>query len=391
MKCEITRDLLPLYADGLCSEETNAQVQAHLRECPECREKLANYQASIGEESTESQSDAVIAPMKKVRRKMRRNKWLSIVLGIVLTILVGSVGVLTIGEMRGDILSFSTIADVIRLNHITDELTKGNTQELLDAMAFRWEDVYAAEKLANMEDLTEYKAHLKKQMDAAYAHYFEGRNITVEFSEVYSTEEFVEAGKMPTAIKGSTVYSYAFHDGDEWILTMEFTCVDGYYFISEYGGENYNDDVYSFTETALPPDEVVMELFRYKTKQRYEAFAATGEIPESTPLKMCFKYSSDVNADADALHDRMTALYEEGWALKGYMYSLDSFDTEKGRWLSKVWFTFENPETGERCIMERRFLYYGSAFYITEDEPAVIIGKTGDIPATIEEMILQVF
>ena len=36
--CEMIRDLLPLYAERLTSPETEAEIQAHLAECPACRE-----------------------------------------------------------------------------------------------------------------------------------------------------------------------------------------------------------------------------------------------------------------------------------------------------------------------------------------------------------------
>ena len=35
--CEVIRDLLPLYQDGACSEESRGLVEAHLKECEDCR------------------------------------------------------------------------------------------------------------------------------------------------------------------------------------------------------------------------------------------------------------------------------------------------------------------------------------------------------------------
>ncbi len=37
MKCDIVRDLLPLYIDRVCSEETEKEVEAHLDCCETCR------------------------------------------------------------------------------------------------------------------------------------------------------------------------------------------------------------------------------------------------------------------------------------------------------------------------------------------------------------------
>ena len=37
MKCEIIRDLLPLYIDGLTSIESNQEIEKHLKNCEECQ------------------------------------------------------------------------------------------------------------------------------------------------------------------------------------------------------------------------------------------------------------------------------------------------------------------------------------------------------------------
>lgn len=36
MNCKIIQDLLPLYADGIASVETNEAVREHIAECEEC-------------------------------------------------------------------------------------------------------------------------------------------------------------------------------------------------------------------------------------------------------------------------------------------------------------------------------------------------------------------
>ena len=38
MKCEIIRDLLPSYVDGLTSGESDRAIEEHLRDCGDCRE-----------------------------------------------------------------------------------------------------------------------------------------------------------------------------------------------------------------------------------------------------------------------------------------------------------------------------------------------------------------
>ncbi|WDV46856.1 zf-HC2 domain-containing protein [Clostridiaceae bacterium M8S5] len=38
MECNVILDLLPLYEEGLCREETNEIIDKHLQECEYCRE-----------------------------------------------------------------------------------------------------------------------------------------------------------------------------------------------------------------------------------------------------------------------------------------------------------------------------------------------------------------
>ena len=40
MKCEIIRDLIPLYLDKVCSEDSRKLVEEHLAECSECRKYI---------------------------------------------------------------------------------------------------------------------------------------------------------------------------------------------------------------------------------------------------------------------------------------------------------------------------------------------------------------
>ena len=40
--CEVIKDLLPLYVDGVLSEDSRKLVEEHLQSCKECREYYDN-------------------------------------------------------------------------------------------------------------------------------------------------------------------------------------------------------------------------------------------------------------------------------------------------------------------------------------------------------------
>ena len=47
VSCDIVRDLLPLYHDGVCSEDSRALVDAHITSCEACRRELAGMDAAL--------------------------------------------------------------------------------------------------------------------------------------------------------------------------------------------------------------------------------------------------------------------------------------------------------------------------------------------------------
>lgn len=74
--CAIINDLLPLYADGVCSEESRQAVMEHLKDCACCRkeyEKMEQYAAqTTNHYPSEVKSTAFIGTdsLVKVRREL---------------------------------------------------------------------------------------------------------------------------------------------------------------------------------------------------------------------------------------------------------------------------------------------------------------------------------
>lgn len=68
--CEVIRDLLPLYADDVCSTASKNIIEEHLRECPECSamlEKLRNHE--IEEDLTEEKEQVISRQAKQFKRR----------------------------------------------------------------------------------------------------------------------------------------------------------------------------------------------------------------------------------------------------------------------------------------------------------------------------------
>lgn len=69
--CDMIRDLLPLYADSVCSETSRAAVEEHLLACPDCRAQLDSLRQSELENDLLIERDRILSDAK--RRFRRRS------------------------------------------------------------------------------------------------------------------------------------------------------------------------------------------------------------------------------------------------------------------------------------------------------------------------------
>lgn len=69
MKCEIVKDLLPSYIDGLTSAESNSEIVEHLETCQECKEILDQMKTEVNVENIELNKE-IIKPFKKLNKRV---------------------------------------------------------------------------------------------------------------------------------------------------------------------------------------------------------------------------------------------------------------------------------------------------------------------------------
>ncbi len=89
--CGIIQDLLPLYAENLCGEESRAAVEEHLAGCESCREKLSELRRQ------EKEQPSPELPLKNVYLKIRKKQLRLVVLALCLTLFAVTV---TAGRAR---------------------------------------------------------------------------------------------------------------------------------------------------------------------------------------------------------------------------------------------------------------------------------------------------
>lgn len=71
LPCKVIEDMLPMYYDKVCSEESAALVEEHLKTCPRCAQMLADLGAEI--EIPEQKVDDV-KPLRKIQKSYKKMK-----------------------------------------------------------------------------------------------------------------------------------------------------------------------------------------------------------------------------------------------------------------------------------------------------------------------------
>lgn len=100
-QCGIIRDLMPLYHDNVCSDESRAAVEEHISECNDCRE----YYKQLSDETEKAVVPEIenkkAESLRAVSRRFKRGMTVSIVLAaalILVSVICG--GIMIIGRNK---------------------------------------------------------------------------------------------------------------------------------------------------------------------------------------------------------------------------------------------------------------------------------------------------
>lgn len=86
ISCNVIKDLLPIYCDDICSEDSRQLVESHLRDCPDCTELLAKMKQEYrlaGKDEPEQEE-----MVKKMASTWHKSVKMSFCKGVLLTVCV---------------------------------------------------------------------------------------------------------------------------------------------------------------------------------------------------------------------------------------------------------------------------------------------------------------
>ena len=93
ISCNVIRDLLPLYHDDVCSEESRELIEEHIKICDDCKSELKKYNIEIkGVNYMNNKANIEEAkPINKIAKKWKRDKKTSFLAGTTLVSIIGCI------------------------------------------------------------------------------------------------------------------------------------------------------------------------------------------------------------------------------------------------------------------------------------------------------------
>lgn len=150
--CEIVEDLLPLYVDNVCSEQSKRAVEEHLQKCEKCRKLIETTQA-VPVPHIEPDCPAADKAVKKGFKKIRLRWWAS----ILLVVIIVPLACLGWNQYHNRGIHYSNVYEYQLGNRFMELLIKGNYEkayEYIDIAELKqeWlEEWFEEEELTNIE------------------------------------------------------------------------------------------------------------------------------------------------------------------------------------------------------------------------------------------------
>ena len=186
MNCNVFRDLLPVYLEGLCSGETSKLMEEHAAQCEECRKQMQELEWTQKEEVREPEWEMSIEPLKKVKKRIKHKNIALVFFAVLLVGLLVITGVLTYGQLFHKGVSFETVYDGLRFGRIGQEFAKGNIaplyKELWDPYSDLCEQTFIIQQ--TYPDKDDYLAEMKRTIEDKWETYFAGRHL--QYGGIYS-------------------------------------------------------------------------------------------------------------------------------------------------------------------------------------------------------------
>ena len=270
--CNVIEDLLPLYADGICSEDSKTIIEHHTAVCSGCREKLDAMTEKL-EKNDESPKPE--NPFKKTRTHYVRLIAVTLCICVLIAVPTVVCGIFTANEASCHGVSWSTLKLESRMKETGRLIQKGEYREALDRMIIPNLEGYSDSEVSAFKDL--YAEDMKNYFEK---HPIEDIKVYEKYSTTYRLDGFLHiVMKNESAPDNSPpIFELAFSSVDMKLERCKFT----------YGIFNTISLGFSATEEAIKFYDDIEMYFGYYSGLPDLAIA---------PADLSERYFCDLNPD----------------------------------------------------------------------------------------------
>lgn len=415
MKCNVVKDLLPLYLDHMCNEETMAQLEEHCEHCEHCKGLKASLEREQEWPEENQDWERAIEPLKKVKKKLRRK---NIILGgvvVCLALFMGLVGILIYGQLHQTGISFELIYDAARFHHIGKQFAAGDIESLYNEL---WEPYILRDEKAQIlhqvyQEEADYHKEMKRAILKKYQQYFSDKHLEYKGIEeiCYSERNYNEKTLciyLKFEAEDHLQYSlYLQKEGDgkyrirDYFGEAEIVYVSG----EDSGGESsaseektisnadYHTEDSLFSCIANEDFDVLHAVERGKVRVAGER-ALAGDDKFAKHGTQCFMMMSKEDllhstySYAEQISERLKSIMEMGYYPTDFISTVVDYDRDKHLFCYRVMLEFTNKDTGDKAFTMVRCYQVSRSLVVMEDSTEVY-GDT--LPVHIRKKLETLF
>lgn len=227
LECDIVRDLMDMYAEGLCSEASVRAVESHLSECEECRARLESLRGVQSEEIVCEIGQEDISAARSFRKVRRR--WMRSVAAALLAL---PMLMLSINQYMGQGICFTNLDEILLSWRYIRSLETGDFEKAADYMDY--DRIYSEIQDAlswKQEDYGPLRSdEAQRQYDFNQKYYAKAQDMSIEEFEAFMKDNYASDLQM-LADRGVTFKcigfrcSYYIEENDLWVAEWAMRAV----------------------------------------------------------------------------------------------------------------------------------------------------------------------
>lgn len=415
MKCNIVKDLLPLYFDGLCSEETCRQMEEHMEQCGECRQLKQSLEPEREWSDGHAEYKKNIQPFRKIRNKLRRKNALIIVCIILILLLSGMTSLLTYGQITKTGWSFETVYEALRFRSIGRQFAAGNTEPLFETLSGGYMIRDAESNAVRMAypNRESYDEDMKAVLQKKYREFFDGKDLR------YRGIEEIGYSESARTAWDRTLYiclKFTGEEQTEYYISL-YKMLNGKFLADDFFGTPY----LLFTEggttgtaggegaAAVPPEASLFSALpdgqtEYTLNVTREVVLESGrralqgdtKLAENGQMRLNLVSEQDratgTREMREDINEKISGLAEYGYYMTDFVFHVEEYDRSEHLYKYRMCLEFADGHHGEVLLSFDCYRTSEMFVYLSGTDRIYIPKATGEkVPAEVIQILEGLF